>query len=181
MFYRLGLSGWDQPAPPGVSSAAALNRSWVDGTLLPVLQEVAPHLPAILRGAMVGAGGAPGSRVNVTEDLVSARLYTGEDYTEEEAERNETAGSTPLLLVALRWNAPAAAGSDSQPVHVAFELGASVGRGGKVAMLLDTRGMSTRALAITSSGRLIGAPLRPGDVNVYRIVDRPAAATRPPL
>ena len=37
MFYRLGILGWDEP---GNAVRAALNRTWVDETLLPVLAEV---------------------------------------------------------------------------------------------------------------------------------------------
>ena len=89
MFYRLGILGWDQPDN---AVRAALNRSWVSDTLLQVLGEVTPHLPAILRGALVGVDGAPRPHTNCSEDIVSARLY------------EEGPGSGCILLIALVWN-----------------------------------------------------------------------------
>jgi len=109
-----------------------------------------------LRGALVGADGAPRPHTNVSEDVLTARLY--EDGPE----------SGCILLIALCWNSEHASG-----IRVAFELGSEVGSAGKVAVLLLTNSTATQ-LPISYSGRLVGAPQRPGTVNVYRIIDPPA-------
>ena len=156
MFYRLGITGWDQT---GNRVRAALNRSWVSNTLLPVLTEITPHLPAILQGPMLGVDGKPLLRTNVTDNLVSAQLY------------EQPLKTDSRLLVALRWN-------DAHSVDVAmtvtFELGPD--NAGKLAILLDGKGTAAESLKLGSTGRLVGVLRRPGDVNVYRIVDSSALA-----
>lgn len=159
MFYRLGLLGWDLP---GNAGRAALNRSWVDMTLLPVLDEVTPHLPSILRGALVGDDGAPLPNTNVSETIVSARLY-------EDKPRSKT-----KLLIALRWN-DARSGSRDGGTTVAFELGPEYAE--HKALVLNEKGATTGIIDISDEGRLVGTLQRPGAVNVYRIVGHLGASS----
>ena len=153
MFYRLGILGWDQP---GNGVRAALNRSWVDGTLLPVLAEVTPLLPAILRGPMVGDDGDVILRTNATANLVSAQLY-------EESPQS-------LLLIALRWSdASVVDDARSGALGVSFELGPVAGNASE-AILLEANGSTAAILNISRTGLLVGVLQKPGAVNVYRIV-----------
>ena len=79
MFYRLVIGGWTDPAH---SARAALNRTWLARSLLPVLDEVTPHIPSIERGALLAPGGAPLARCNVSDQQVSARAYVCPRATE---------------------------------------------------------------------------------------------------
>ena len=152
MFYRLGLLGWDRPEN---AVRAALNRSWVDMTLLPVLDEVTPHLPSILRGALFGDDGAPLPNTNVSETIVSARLY-------EDKQRSKT-----KLLIALRWN-DAHSGSRDGETAIAFELGPEYAK--HKALILNEKGAATATIDISDAGRLVDTLRQPGAVNVYHIV-----------
>ena len=132
MFYRLGIED------------APLNHSYVGAALLPALDEVAPHLAAI----MAGKSGLVA--LNVSEAVAVASLY-----------RRPSGG---LLLVALRW---AQSGGGGPTLGVRMGLGRSAA--GATASRLDAGGKVVAELRVGAGGLLADGLASAGTVNVYTI------------
>eukprot|EP01052_Picozoa_sp_SAG31_P006380 SAG31_NODE_293_length_18292_cov_8.779586_6_plen_487_part_00 len=171
MFYRLGLRGWQQSQR---NVDAPLNQTWVQGSLIPALAELAPRVSPILAGPVAGLG------INVSDTTVAARLYLCKPSHDSKSKAPVAVPTRPdcrWLLIALRWSDDRGTLTEPStvPRAVRFEFTLLGAPGGSyVAVRVDERGMPQQRLAIqrSSSGSVhsfVDTLMHPGSVNVYEI------------
>jgi hypothetical protein len=170
MFYRLGMAGWDSPT---ANMDAPLNTSWVAGVLLPVLYELTPHLPALLKGPvwtvaavkhpnLGGGGGGMRSEMRsataVVREVVDEPAYLPHTNTTDAAvlarlypcPAANAPPSCASLLVALRWNANVSGAASVR--HRSKLSGAAAGPPAATAVVVGSTSTSSFNDAARSEG-----------------------------